>query len=71
MNIVLENKFEKVNKTLILLLLVLMISYSLYNVFNYKAITYHKSTEKIYIIDPSMRSSSDTIYPLTDPVTFN
>jgi len=57
MNITLENKFEKLNKTLILLLLVSIITYSLYNTFNYKAATYYKPIEKTYfsnpIIDPA------------------
>jgi len=47
MNIVLENKFEKISKTLILLILVSMITYSLYNVLSYKSATYHKSVELV------------------------
>jgi hypothetical protein len=60
MNIALENKFEKVSKTLILLILVSMITYSLYNIFNYKSVSYYKPIEKTYIVTPI----TDTIYPL-------
>lgn len=60
MNIALENKFEKINKTLILLVLVSMIAYSLYNVFSYKPASYYKPVEKTYITAPA----TDTIYPL-------
>jgi hypothetical protein len=71
MNIVLENKFEKISRTFILLLLVSIITYSLYNILNYKSTTYYKSIEKIYIIDPVMKTSGDTVYPLTDPIIIN
>lgn len=49
MNIALENKFEKVSRTLILLILVSMITYSLYNVLSYKASTYSKPIENTYL----------------------
>ena len=71
MNIALENKFEKISKTLVLFILVSMITYSLYNIFTYKANTYYTPVKKIYIIDPVMKMSGDTVYPLTDPVIIN
>jgi len=71
MNIALENKFEKVSKTLILLILISMITYNLYNIFTYKSTTYHIPVEKTYIIDPVIKMSGDTVYPLTDPVIIN
>lgn len=52
MNITLENKFEKINKTFVLLLLISMVIYSLYNTFNYKPTTYYKPAEKIYFSNP-------------------
>ena len=48
-----------------------MITYSLYNIFTYKANTYYTPVKKIYIIDPVMKMSGDTVYPLTDPVIIN
>jgi hypothetical protein len=71
MNIALENKFEKISKTLVLFILVSMITYSLYNIFTYKSIIYYKPVDKIYTIDPIMKMSGDTVYPLTDPVIIN
>jgi len=71
MNIALENKFEKISKTLVLFILVSMITYSLYNIFTYKSTTYYTPVKKIYIIDPVMKISGDTVYPLTDPVIIN
>lgn len=72
MNIALENKFEKVSKTLILLILVSMITYSLYNILSYKSTPYYKSIDNnIHIINPVMKMSGDTVYPLTDPIIIN
>lgn len=49
MNIAIENLFDKVSKTLILLILVLMITYSLYNVLSYKTSTYSKPIKNTYL----------------------
>jgi hypothetical protein len=71
MNIALENKFEKKSKTLVLFMLVSMLTYGFYNIFAHKAVTYYKPIEKIYTIDPIIKISGDTVYPLTDPVIIN
>lgn len=57
MNIALENKFEKVSRTFILLILISMITYSLYNIFSYKPATYYKPVEKIYFSTPAIQDT--------------
>ena len=52
--------YEKVSRTFILLILVSMITYSLYNILSYKSTPYYKPIEKTYIVTPI----TDTVYPL-------
>lgn len=59
MNIAIENLFNKVSKTLILLILVSMITYSLYNILSYKPVTYYKSVELIKPTVLFMEDSSE------------
>jgi len=64
MNLVLENKSTLSNK-IILALICLLTAYSVYNIFNYRAISY-KPMEKVYFsVDiPVAGIRNDTIYPL-------
>ena len=57
MNIPLENKFEKISRTLVLFILVSIITYNLYNIFTYKPTTYYKPAEKIYFSTPSIQDT--------------
>lgn len=50
MNITLENKFEKVSRTLISIILASMITYSLYNVLSYRTYTYSRPIENVSTI---------------------
>jgi hypothetical protein len=61
MNIILENKIEKISKNLVLLILISTMVFSLYTIISYKPI-YYKSVEKTYFTEPVINpATGDTL----------